>query len=519
MQEVVKTDFLVIGSGIAGLSFAIEASESGQVTLITKKELMESNTNLAQGGIAAVINADDSFQSHIDDTLRIGCGLSRREAVETLVKNGPNAIRWLLSKGVDFDKKENELSLSLESGHSKKRIVHKGDYTGREIEEALIATVRRKGVKIYENCLGLDLIVKDEQSFGAQVLDLKKGEPMTFLSKVTILATGGIGQIYAQTSNPYIATGDGIAMAYRAGAKIQDMEFVQFHPTTIQGKGGQNFLISETLRGEGAVLRNSSGEAFMGRYNVAKELAPRDIVSRAVFEELKKGKVYLDFRHKNREFILERFPMIYKECLNRGIDITQDLIPIVPAAHYLCGGIKVGLNGESNIIGLFAFGECADTGVHGANRLASNSLLESVVFAILGVAKAKSYINRKFLSSIPEEISVELENRNIRRDEIQKELQELMWEYVGIMRRTGGLKLANLKLQDFEDEIEKTNKNQLHSSFVELQNMVTIAKLIAQAASIRKESRGTHFRCEYPKQDDKNWLKHIVFQGKNIDIS
>ncbi len=520
MREVLKTDFLVIGSGIAGLSFAIEASKVGKVTIITKKELIESNTNLAQGGIAAVLGEEDSFESHLDDTLRNGCGLCNREAVETLVKRGPNAVNWLISQGVEFDREQGRLDLGMESGHSKRRIAHKGDYTGKEIEEALVASVRRKGVDVYKNCLALNLIVRDERSYGAEVLNLEEERVMIFLSKATVLATGGIGQIYVQTSNPYIATGDGVAMAYRAGAKLQDMEFVQFHPTTLQIEGEPNFLISETVRGEGGILLNSKKEAFMERYDKALELAPRDIVSRAVFEELEKGSVYLDLRHKGTAFIIERFPMIYKECLRRGIDITKDLIPIVPAAHFLCGGIKVSLQGESSIRGLFAFGECANVGVHGANRLASNSLLASVVFSLIGVKKASSYLNSGYLSPIPEgnAISLKVEDCKPRRNKIKRELQALMWEYVGIIRTVDGLNHAISELQDFEEEIRRMNADGQRSSYIELTNMITVAKLIAKAASIRTESRGTHYLTEYPKQNDENWLKHIIFEDDNIEI-
>ena len=519
MSEIVKTDFLVIGSGIAGLSFAIQASKHGKVTIITKKELMESNTNLAQGGIAAVLGTRDSFKLHISDTLRVGCGLCNREAVEVLVENGPKAINWLIAQGVEFDKTRDKLALSMESGHSKKRIVHKGDYTGREIEEALVASVRSNGIDTFENCLALALLVKDGRCYGAEVLALKEGKHMIFQAKATILATGGVGQIYAQTSNPYIATGDGVAMAYRAGAKLEDMEFVQFHPTTLQREGESNFLISETVRGEGGILRNASGEAFMARYDSARELAPRDVVSRAVFEELKKGKVYLDLRHKDRAFILRRFPTIYKECLHHGIDITKDLIPVVPAEHFLCGGVKVDFNGESSIAGLFAFGECSCTGVHGANRLASNSLLASVVFSTLGVSRVRSYLKGELQSFSSRGTSVEVEDIiDPRKDELRKELQNLMWEYVGVVRRVEGLTHVLSKLRGLEETVEKINKNVLHSSFIELRNMITVATLIAKAASIRRESRGTHYLIDYPVQDDKNWLKHIVFEGESIEI-
>ncbi|MDQ1279539.1 MAG: L-aspartate oxidase [Thermoproteota archaeon] len=518
MPEIFEVDFLVIGSGIAGLSFAIQASKKGRVTIITKKELMESNTNLAQGGIAAVLGTRDSFKLHISDTLRVGCGLSNIKAVETLVENGPKAIEWLITQGVEFDKTRDKLALSMESGHSKKRIVHKGDYTGREIEEALVASLRSNDVYIFENCLALDLLTKDGRCYGAEVMALNERRLIVFFAKATILATGGIGQVYAQTSNPYIATGDGIAMAYRAGAKLEDMEFVQFHPTTLQRKGEPNFLISETVRGEGGILRNASGEAFMTKYDIAKELAPRDVVSRAVFEELKKGAVYLDLRHKNRNFIQRRFPTIYQECLLHGIDVAEDLIPVVPAEHYLCGGVKVDLNGESSIAGLFAFGECSCTGIHGANRLASNSLLESVVFSTLGVSRATAYLKRDSSPPTLREMSVEFEDVDSQKDTVKGELQSLMWEFVGVVRRTSDLTHALLRLQRLEETITKLDKDILHSSMIELRNMITIAKLITKAASIRKESRGTHYLVEQPKQDDENWLKHIVFENENVEI-
>ena len=519
MGEVIKSDFLVIGSGIAGLSFAIEVSKYGSVTIVTKKEIMKSNTNLAQGGIAAVLSQNDSFKMHINDTLKTGCGLCNREAVEILVKNGPHAIEWLTQRGVEFETSQDTLDLRMESGHSRRRIAHKGDYTGREIEEALVADVKKRGINTFENYLALDLIVQDRRAYGARVLNLEEKRVVTFLSKATILATGGVGQIYAQTSNPFIATGDGIAMAYRAGAAIEDMEFVQFHPTTLQRRAEPNFLISETVRGEGGILRNSSGEAFMERYHEARDLAPRDVVSRAVFTELKKGTVYLDLTHKQASSIRRWFPTIYKECLlTEGIDITEDQIPIVPAAHYLCGGIKVDFNGESNITGLFAFGECAATGVHGANRLASNSLLESVVFASFGVQRAKAYIGDDLLTSIPESTRVNFNEIDDRKGELLKELQNLMWDHVGIIRRSGELEYAIAQLQNAEGEVERINHDAIHSNFVELRNMITVAKLVTKAASMRHETRGTHYLTEYPTQDDKNWSRHIRFVENNIEV-
>jgi L-aspartate oxidase len=379
--------------------------------------------------------------------------------------------------------------------------------------------VRKRGIDAFENCLALDLIVQDGRAYGARVLNLEEKRVVTFLSKATILATGGVGQIYSQTSNPFIATGDGIAMAYRAGATIEDMEFVQFHPTTLQRRAEPNFLISETVRGEGGILRSSSGEAFMERYHEARDLAPRDVVSRAVFAELKKGKVYLDLTHKPASSIRRWFPTIYKECLlTEGIDITEDQIPVVPAAHYLCGGIKVDLHGESNIAGLFAFGECAATGVHGANRLASNSLLESVVFALSGAQKAKEYSGDEWLKSVPESERVNFDDTNDRKGGLLKGLQNLMWEHVGIVRWGNGLEYAIAQLQHTEDEVERINQHALHSSFVELRNMIAVAKLVATAASMRRETRGTHYLTEYPTQDDQNWTRHIRFVENDIEV-
>ena len=435
----------------------------------------------------------------------------------TLVKNGPQAIKWLLSQGVEFDGNHKELNLSMESGHSKRRIVHRGDYTGREIEESLVASVRRKQIEVYENCFALDLIIKDMQAHGVLALNLEKGKMIVFLSKVTILATGGVGQVYSYTSNPTIATGDGIAIAYRAGAILDNMEFIQFHPTTLLSNGEHNFLISETVRGEGGILRNASGDAFMEKYDKDRELAPRDIVSRAVFEELKKDHVYLDLRHMEHDFIIKRFPMIYQEALQRGIDITKTLIPISPAAHYLCGGIKVNLQGESNIRGLFAFGECASTGVHGANRLASNSLLESVVFTLCGVVQASSYLQNNFLSSVPSK-KLELTKDNILRDKIKLELQNLMWSNVGIVRNETDLKSAIAILENLQKDLQRLDTHHVYFNFLELRNMITVSKLISKAAYIRTESRGTHYRADYPKQDDEKWLKQIRFQNETVKI-
>jgi L-aspartate oxidase len=515
-----KTDFLVIGSGIAGLNFALKTAQYGRATIITKKEIMESNTNLAQGGIAAVTGKDDTFQMHIKDTLRVGCGLSNRKAVEILVENGPREIQSLISFGVIFDKENDEPHLTREAGHSKDRILHSGDTTGREIEQALTKRVREnKDIEILENRFAVDIIIKDAKCYGADVLDIKNKEIVHIFSRVTILATGGAGYVYQNTTNPEIATGDGIAMAFRGGAKVEDMEFVQFHPTTLNKPGAPHFLISETFRGEGAIFVNENGERFMGKYDTMGELAPRDIVSHAIFNELKKGPVYLDIRHKAKSFILNRFPMIYQECLKYGINITKNLIPVSPAAHYICGGIKTNEYGETNIQNLLAFGECACTEVHGANRLASNSLLESVVFSSLGALKAKMLLKNEIKTR---KLRKEEKFHDMNRQELENlevKLRKAMWNYVGIVRNRENLNLMLKKLRELEKRINDLNGNGINVQFLELKNMTLVSKLITKAALMRKESRGTHYREDYPQTDEKNWLKHICLERKEKSVN
>jgi L-aspartate oxidase len=514
-----KTDFLVIGSGIAGLNFAIKAARYGRVTIVTKKEIIESNTNLAQGGIAAVTSKDDTFQSHIEDTLKVGCGLSNRRMVEMLVKNGPKEIQSLVSLGVNFDKENEVPHLTREAGHSKDRILHSGDTTGREIERALIKNVREhKDIDVLENSLAIDIIVKRAKCQGVSVLDIRNKEADYIFSKGTIMATGGVGQVYLNTTNPEIATGDGVAMAFRAGATLEDLEFVQFHPTTLNIIDAPHFLISETFRGEGAFLVNENGERFVEKYDAMGELAPRDVVSRAIFNELKKGSVYLDMRHKDKSFILNRFPMIYQECLKYGIDITKDLIPVSPAAHYICGGIKTNEYGETNIQNLLAFGECACTEVHGANRLASNSLLESVVFSSLGALKAKKLLKNKALEIKPRKQAKFSHKNALESENLEAQLREGMWNYVGIVRNEEDLNLMNEELAWVEKRIGELSGSEISVQFLELKNMTIVAKFITKAAEIRKESRGTHYREDYSSTDNKNWLKHICLQrrGRNI---
>ncbi|MCW8802533.1 MAG: L-aspartate oxidase [Candidatus Bathyarchaeota archaeon] len=510
-----KTDFLVVGSGIAGLNFALKAAKFGKVTIVTKKEIMESNTNLAQGGIAAVTRKDDSIQSHIDDTLTVGSGLSNKRTVKILAEHGPEAIRNLLSFGVNFDIENDILHSTTEGGHSTARVLHSGDTTGKEIEHKMVENVREhKDIQVFENCYAIDLLVNDGKCIGAKMLDIPKRCVFDLFARVTILATGGVGYLYLNTSNPDIATGDGIAIAFRAGTVVEDMEFVQFHPTTLNKLGAPHFLISESLRGEGAILLNDSGERFMLKHDSMGELAPRDIIARTIFNELKIGPVYLDFHHKGEEFILDRFPMIYNECLKYDIDITKDLIPVSPAAHYLCGGIKTNEYGETSVGNLLAFGECTCTGVHGANRLASNSLLESVVFSTLGAKKAKNYLKTSIHSLSKNTVKF----ANIDTPELtylKADLRKSMWDYVGIIRNEENISLMLRKLGRLYSRLSDIGDSGVNSRFLELVNMVTVANLITTAACARTESRGTHYREDFPSIDDKNWLKHICLQKQD----
>jgi len=543
-----KSDFLIIGSGIAGLSYALKVSELGSVAIITKKKDSESNTNYAQGGIAAVLSTTDSFDLHIQDTIKAGDGLSNPEVVQKVVKAGPGAIQELIQIGVNFTKKKGKFDLGREGGHSRNRVIHSADLTGKEIETALIKAVKsKKNIRIYEDHIAIDLITQHHlrgyrrklgekiRCWGAYVLDVKKGEVKKILARITLLATGGAGRIYLHTTNPDIATGDGIAMAYRAGARVANLEFIQFHPTSLYHPEGNSFLISETVRGEGGKLRLKSGKTFMQNYHPLKELAPRDVVARAIDSELKKSGdfcVYLDITHLDKEFIQQRFPNIYNRCLFLGIDITKEWIPVVPAAHYMCGGVVTNLEGETNINNLYACGEVAMTGMHGANRLASNSLLEAVVFADLAAESSKSKF-REFKSfefpKVPEWSTKGVFDHKewVIISHARQEIESLMWNLVGIVRSNSRLEMAKTRIDILLKEINRFyHLNPVTYEVIELRNISTVAELIIRSALLRKESRGLHYNQDYPKKDDRNWKKDTILSevgskrtgGVNLDV-
>ena len=494
-----KTGFLVIGSGLAGLYFALNASKYGKCLVVTKGEISESNTKYAQGGIAAVFGKEDSFESHINDTLNAGAGLCNKENVRIMVENAPKEIEKLVSYGVEFDKRNGKFELGMEGAHSSRRILHNKDATGAEIENKIAKAVKNnKNILIRENVILLKLAVKNNICYGALFLNIASNSIFNVKAKCTVLATGGIGQVYRYTTNPEIATGDGIAAAFEAGAETENMEFVQFHPTALNAESGVKFLISEALRGEGAFVVNSGGERFI-RHEL-KELAPRDILAREIFNEMKKSEVYLDISHKDADFIKSRFPNIYKKCLEFNIDITKDKIPITPAAHFLCGGIKTDSYGRTTIKNLFAIGECACTEVHGANRLASNSLLECLVFSARVAKKAKEIISQSSVSRNPN--SRKLNNYKIKELDteenqkiisLQDKLKSIMWSKVGIIRLKARLKSASQEINLLEQSLKINYKNEINKLTIETKNMLTVAKLIVKASLNRKESVGCFY--------------------------
>jgi L-aspartate oxidase len=527
----IESDFLVIGSGIAGLSYALKAAELGTVAIVTKKEKAESNTNYAQGGIAAVVSSTDAFEHHINDTMKAGGYLCHKDIVELVVKEGPDRINELIEVGVQFTQNKKGLDLGKEGGHSHHRIVHAADLTGKEIERALLAKISsHPNIAIYENHISIDLITEHHlfgterqlrdtiHCWGAYVLDVEKNIVLTFLASTTLLATGGAGQVYLHTTNPLIATGDGIAMAHRAGATIANMEFIQFHPTTLYNSGSPSFLISEAVGGFGAILRNSRGEDFMKRYDPQASLAPRDIVARAIDTELKRSGdecVFLDLKHIDAKSVKDHFPNIYERTLKYGIDITADLVPVVPAAHYSCGGVVTDKNGATSISGLYAVGEVSMTGLHGANRLASNSLLEAVVFSHRAVedVKIKSSNKKQTSQNIPDwdESGTNNSEEWILVSHNRKEIQQLMWDYVGIVRSNHRLERAQRRIKLILEEVNDFYKRtKVTEGLIELRNLSCVADLIIRSALERKESRGLHFTTDYNFLDDKHWLKDTV---------
>ena len=527
-QDPIQTyDFLVLGSGIAGLFYALKVAPRGRVAVVTKKHRAESNTNYAQGGIAAVTSKEDSYEMHVRDTLTAGAGLCREAVVRTIVEEGPGCVGELIELGMQFTEREiprsnglRELDLGREGGHSKRRILHAKDITGREIERALLAAIEKQpNITVFEDHFGIDLITNRKlgrpgppRCYGAYVLDNRTGQVATFAAPVVVLATGGCGKVYLYTTNPDIATGDGVAMAYRAGAAVANMEFIQFHPTCLYHPRAKSFLISEAVRGEGAILRSIDGVEFMDGYHPLKSLAPRDIVARAIDNEMKKSgadHVCLDITHKPARFTMDRFPNIYAKCLEFGLDITKEPIPVVPAAHYQCGGVVANVNGETDIAGMYAIGEVACTGLHGANRLASNSLLEALVLAHRAGQHAFAHPQPPLADPLPAWQSGQAQNA----DELVvvshnwDEIRRLMWDYVGIVRTNKRLQRAQKRIANLQEEIQEYYWDFVVTrDLLELRNIATVAELIIACALQRPESRGLHYNLDYP-QANPNWAQ------------
>ncbi len=517
-----ETDFLVIGSGIAGLSYALEVSNHGRVLIITKKGRADSNTNNAQGGIAAVMAEHDSFESHKQDSMAAGAGLCHEEVVDMVVSNGPRQIERLLEWGVHFSEQQGgDYDLAREGGHSARRILHSKDTTGRAIEQALLEAIRQHpNIELLENQFAIDLITNRKlnpsdasplRCLGAYVLDRKKGEVYAIQSRTTLLASGGAGKVYLYTSNPDIATGDGMAMAYRAGARLANLEFVQFHPTCLFHPEAKSFLISEAVRGEGALLRLPTGERFMSRYDDKAELAPRDIVARAIDNEMKSGGydyVLLDITDQKASWVKERFPNIYRRCLEYGIDMTQRPLPVVPAAHYFCGGVLTDLMGQSDIAGLYATGETACTGLHGANRLASNSLLEALVFSNRAAQAGIQEISAGTQHTVPlpewDSGQATDSDEEVVISQNWDEIRRFMWNYVGIVRSDKRLARALNRIQLMREEIKEYYWNfRITADLLELRNIADIAELTVHCALSRKESRGLHYNINYPEPSEE----------------
>ncbi len=531
-----ESDYLVIGSGIAGLMFALKASETARVLIVTKRGCFDSNSNYAQGGIASVMSETDSFDNHFNDTCKAGAGLCDKEIVKKTIRQGPDSIKELIKYGVKFtlsDGVGGGLDLGREGGHSHRRILHVGDMTGQKVKEALIGAVKKNPrIKVLEYHVAIDLIttkktanMSENSVLGIYALDIKGNSVITIKSKVTVLASGGAGKVYLYTTNPDIATGDGLAMAYRAGARIKNLEFVQFHPTCLYHPDAKSFLISEAVRGEGAVLRLKDGSPFMKNYHPMADLAPRDIVARAIDTELKKSGddcVYLDITSKGKDFIDKRFPGISEKCRQFGIRIDKDLIPVVPAAHYFCGGVESDWNGKTNIDRLFVCGEVSCTGLHGANRLASNSLLEALVFANNAAKESKKTLAKPY----PDDIEIQPWDSGCATDSDETvmvshnwdEIRRLMWNYVGIVRSNKRLDRAKRRIEILQREIQQYYWDfVITNDLIELRNIATVAEMIIKFARHREESRGLHYTLDYPERKDEYWLVDSVYEdGKFV---
>ncbi|MBC7912165.1 MAG: L-aspartate oxidase [Pyrinomonadaceae bacterium] len=520
-----ETDFIVIGSGIAGLRAAVEIAQAGaRVTVLTKDRTSESNTEYAQGGIAVALSEEDEVALHEEDTLSAGAGLCDERAVRVMVEDGPRYIQELIDWGTQFDREGGRLVFTREAAHSRRRILHAhGDSTGREIVRALIARARaERGIAFVAHAATDSLIASEARCAGVRYLDPLVRAPRELRARAVILASGGAGQVFLHTTNPQVATGDGMAMAYGAGAELADMEFVQFHPTALNIEGAPRFLLSEAMRGEGGVLRNERGKRFMTRYHERAELAPRDIVSRAIVAEMQRTAtrtVYLDMTAFDKKYLLQRFPKIYETCLRYGLDLSRDLLPVSPAAHYCMGGVRTDLEGRSTLAGLYAAGEVACTGVHGANRLASNSLLEGLVFGARAgraaavdcmSASARDFDNRVAATDSEQQPSGSRYRQGDVALAVRKRVRRLMWERVGILRSREGLERA---LREFEQIAQAPLARASR-------NFLTVATLIARAGLWREESRGAHFRMDFPERDDQRWRVHSITRtGANISAS
>lgn len=512
--EIINKDVIIIGSGIAGVYTALEIPENYEIGIITKETLEISNSVLAQGGIAVSLDEkNDSPKLHFEDTLFAGAGLCDEKSVWVLVEEAAENIRKLCNLGVNFDKSGKHLSLTREGAHSVNRIIHSGDTTGKEVCDKLIQVARHKeNIDMYERFFAVDLVVEEGKCRGAIVFDELNKKIKIFRASSIVIATGGFGQIYSHTTNPEVATGDGIGMGLRIGCEAMDMEFIQFHPTVLYHPKDKSFLISEAVRGEGAQLKNINGERFMHKYHQLGELAPRDVVSRAIFQEMditQSKSVFLDITFKSREYLENRFPNIFKTCLDYGIDISKEQIPVAPAEHYCMGGLKTDVDGQTNIKGLYACGEVACTGIHGANRLASNSLLEGLVFGrkiAQKIASVASEVDEKHISTVPK-YRLNIKNDNIL-SLMKQEIQHTMTKYVGIVRNEQGLLTAASIIENIGNKFKDLKGFSLIK--LEVANMLIVARFVVESAIERKESRGAHYRSDFDKTDDVNWKKNIV---------